>query len=56
MQKIDYFLDYYRCQPGATPEKVSQLIKSRECSAKKREKTTKQMSILSHFSKTSNKN
>ena len=52
MQKIDDFLAYYRCQP----KKVSQLIKFREFSAKKSEKTIKQTSILSYFSKTSNKN
>ena len=56
MQTIDDFLAYYRCQPEATPEKVSQLIKFREFSAKKREKTIKQTSILSYFSKTSNYN
>ena len=56
MQKIDDFLAYYQCQPEATQEKVSQLIKFREFSAEKREKTIKQTSILSYFNKTSNKN
>ena len=56
MQKIDDFLSYYWCQPEATPEKVSQLIKFCEFSAEKCEKTIKQTPILSCQSKTSNKN
>ena len=56
MQKVDDVLAYYRCQPEATPENVSQLIKLREFCAKKREKTIKKASILSYFSKNSNKN
>ncbi len=38
MQKVDDILAYYRCQPEATPENVSQLIKLREFCAEKREK------------------
>jgi len=33
MEKIDDFLAYYRCQPEATPERVSQLIEFHEFSA-----------------------
>ena len=56
MQKVDDVLSYYRWQPEATPENVSQLIKLREFCAKKREITIKQTSIFSYFSKNSNKN
>ena len=53
MQKMDDYLAYYRCQPEATPEDVSKLIQFREFSAKKRESTVKQSSILSFFKKKS---
>ena len=56
MQKMDDYLAYYRCQPEATPESVSQLVQFREFSAKKRESTIKQTSILSFFSKSSDIN
>ena len=56
MQKMDDYLAYYRCQPEATPESVSQLFQFREFSAKKRESSIKQTSILSFFSKSSDKN
>ena len=56
MQKMDDYLAYYRCQPEATPESVSQLVQFREFSAKKRESTIKQTSIFSFFSKSSDIN
>ena len=56
LQKMDDYLAYYRCQPEATPESVSQLVQFREYSAKKRESTINQTSILSFFSKSSDIN
>ena len=56
MQKMDDYLAYNRYQLEATPESVSQLFQFREFFAKKRESTIKQTSILSFFSKSSDKN
>ena len=53
MQQMDNYLAYYRCQTEATPENVSKLIQFREFSAKKRESSVKQTSILSFFKKKS---
>ena len=46
MQKMGDYSVYYRCQPEATRESVSQLIRFLEFSAKKRESSFKQNSIL----------
>ena len=56
MQKMDDYLAYYRFQPEATPESVSQLIQFREFSAMKRESIIKQTSILFFFIKSSSIN
>ena len=56
MQKMDYYLAYYRCHPETTLESVSQLVHFRKFSAKKGESTIKQTSIISLFSKNSDIN
>ena len=56
MSKMNDYLTWYRCQPQATPENVSQLIQFRDFAAERRESSVKQTSILSYFSKSSDGN